>query len=295
MNDYYSLPLPTIEESISLIDDFLVHQLIRKVSKSSYDNYHKEAMSYFSILRPCDINQSYINQYIINRGSISASLKNAKNSALRNILKYLLKNGFSNCDLKIHYVKETKKLPIFISEDDMFKLIKKFNNLKNRHRSIWRGKRDYAILLFMYATGLRASEIVRFKMTDLEENWIRVNNGKGSKDRYVPIAKKAVKAIYDYLKYVPMHIKKSCEVVFIADTLNPFDRVTLYNYCKDTFGFNPHLFRHTFATHLILNGCSEYVLMDIMGHSNLSTTQMYTHIQKENLEKTVLKYFPPMQ
>ena len=292
--NYYDLELPKIDDCLYIFNDFMNHQIIRKLSDSSILSLSKEALNLFSILSPKDINQSYINSYMLDYGDISPALRNKKNSALRTILKYLFKEGYSNCNLKIHYVKQSKKLPDYISELDMLKIVKQYQKKIHTNTSIWKGRRDYALLLFMYATGLRASEIVNFKITDLDKNWIRVENGKGQKDRYVPIAAKAVKALYDYLKYLPMHIKVKNTPLFVSDLLVPFTRLTLYNYTKNTFGYNPHFFRHTFATHLITNGCSEYVLMDIMGHSSLSTTQIYTHIQKKHLQNTVINYFPPM-
>ena len=292
MIDYYDLTLPNIEESIILINNFLEIQSIKGLSKSTYENYNREAIDFFSIFYPSELNQNYLNQYVSDFGNISISLRNRKSSALRIILKYLVKQGYLNCNLKIYYLKNNIKLPTFLSEKEISIMIKKFQYKKHTHRSIWRGRRDYAILLFMYSTGLRASEIVKFKITDLENDWIRVEGGKGKKDRYVPIADKAISALKDYLKYVPMHIKASCSSAFISDNLVNYTRLTLYNYCKNIFNCNPHLFRHTFATHLITNGCNEYVLMELMGHSDLSTTHIYTHIQKENLKNTVDKCFP---
>lgn len=146
----------------------------------------------------------------------------------------------------------------------------------------------------MYATGMRASEIVNFRLTDYDKGWIRINNAKGNKDRYVPIAKVAINALNDYLKYIPTHIKYKYDQVFITDNLVPFTRLTLNNYTNKLFGFNPHIFRHTFATHLILNGCNEYVLMDFLGHSSLSTTQIYTHIQNEHLKQIMDNCFPKL-
>ncbi len=221
----------------------------------------------------------------------SVSSKNKRLTALRVILKYLTKQGFSNCHIKLEHIKVAAKIPEYISEDKMKILINKFKRLKLKHSSIWRGRRDYALLLFMYATGLRASEVCNFKYDDLENNWIRVM-GKGKKERLVPIAPIAVRALKDYLRYIPTHIKNSTDKVFLSNGLLPFNKATLNIYCNKLFGLNPHLFRHTFATHLILNGCDVYVLSEFLGHSSLSTTQIYTHIQPYHLAKTVNDCFP---
>jgi len=294
MIDYYSLELPDIKEALHYIDDFMNHQIIRKLSNSSIDAYSSESLLFFSIFRPVDINRLYIESYIKDYGDISISSKNKRNSALRTILKYLVNCGFDNCNIKISYIKNIEKLPTFISEEKMQSLINTYRRKRLKHKSIWRGRRDYAILLFIYATGMRVSEIVNFNILDLEENWVRVNNGKGDKDRYIPIAKIAVKALNDYLAYVPQHIKSKYPNAFLSDLLVPYTNATFYHYCKNHYGYNPHIFRHTFATHLIINGCDEYVLMDFLGHSSLSTTQIYTHIQNNQLKETVHNHFPIM-
>lgn len=292
--DYYSLPLPTIDEAMFYINDFSQHQQIKSLSSSTYELYTREAVAFFSIFIPEFIEHKYIHYYIVNYGNISISSKNTRNTALRVILKYLYDKGYKNCDIKVHNLKSSSKLPKSISKNDMSHLIDTFKKKRLKHSSIWRGRRDYAVLLFMYATGMRASEIVKFKLTDLDidKGWIRVDKSKGNKDRYVPIAKVAINALNDYLKYIPYHIKYKYNEAFITDNLVPFTRLTLNYYSNKLFGYNPHIFRHTFATHLILNGCSEFVLMDILGHSSLSTTQIYTHIQKEHLRQTVIKHFP---
>lgn len=294
MNKYYSLPLPCIDSAISYIDGFFNSQIIRGLSDTTLDMYKKEAILFFSIFSPKNVKLEYIERYIIDYGDVSISQKNARNSSLRAILRYLLSIGFENCDLKIYFIKDGDKLPKFIEEDEINSLIKKIKINKFKSKGIWRGRRDYAILLFMYATGLRVSELVNFSILDLEGSFVRVNNGKGDKDRMVPIAKVAIKALEDYLKYIPHHIKSSYKNVFISDLLVPFSTKTFYHYCMKTFGYNPHIFRHTFATHLILNGCSEILLMDFMGHSSLSTTQIYTHIKKNKLKFTVENCFPKL-
>jgi integrase/recombinase XerD len=179
MIKYYNLSLPDIKSALFLIEDFKNHQIIRKLSKSTLDLYMNEATLFFSIFSPAVINQQYLNDYLLDFGDISKSYRNSRSSALRTILKYLVKNGFSNCNLKIYYVKPDLKLPTFLSEDKIKSMIDTFKKKKLKCSGLWRGRRDYALLLFMYATGLRASEISKFTFDDLDKGWIRVENGKG--------------------------------------------------------------------------------------------------------------------
>ncbi len=294
--DFYKLPLPDFDKCIYYINDFVLHQLIRGLSKSTLDLYTREATSFLSIISPSQITKRYIQDYIVSFDNISPAGKNMKITSIRIILKYLYNQGFSNCDIKLHNFKNVSKFPDFISIDDMKIQIKHFQLIKNKNVSIWKGKRDYALLLFMYATGLRASEICRFKLSDLDAKtkFIRVENGKGSKDRYVPIAVKAIKALEELYKYMPNHFKSLDTPLFLSNGLNYFNKTTLYIFCKKKYKYNPHTFRHTFATHLISNGCDVSVLSDFLGHESLITTQIYTHIQKSHLKDTVNNHFPKM-
>jgi len=292
MNNYYDTPLPDFDDAVNLINDFIFYQTIRKLSKSCLDFYSFIAVDFLSIVSPADITRDFLYQYLRTFEKKSNSYKNRILTSLRTILKYLIDEGFQNCDIKLYNLKSASKLPPFVSESDMKLLIKKIQKRRLTHSSIWQGRRDYALLLFMYATGMRAGEVINFEYTDFEKGWIRVENAKGNKDRYIPVAKVAMNAVDEYRRYLPLHIKNSTSKVFITNLLVPFTRLTLNNHCKNVFGMNPHLFRHTYATHLILNGCDVNTLSEFLGHSSLSTTSIYTHIQPYHLKQSVIDNFP---
>lgn len=285
--DYYLLELPDHLAAVKEINNYINKLTIRKLSKSTLDIYSSEAINLLSIFKPEDLNTHYLHEYIKDFGDISISLKNTRYTAIRAVLKYLVKKGFYNCDIELLSIKQTRKIPKYLSELDMNIMIKKFQNKKSSHNKLWIGRRDYALLMILYATGMRADEIVRFKIQDLQNGWIRIENSKGGKDRYVPLAPKAEKAIKEYLEYLPHKVKTRYQELFFTDDLVPFSRNVLWHYCKKKFGINPHLFRHTFASHLAINGCNISVLSDFLGHVSLSTTQIYTHIQNYHLHKTV--------
>ena len=293
MSNYYQLELPDIYEACNLITDFMNHQIIRKLADSTLVSMKIEALRFFSIFQPKDIKFEFIHQYISDYFSTySSSTKNNRYSTLRAILKYLYKKGYDNCKFNLHSAKVDRKIPDFLSIEETKLLIKKLQRHKSKHEKLWIGRRNYALFLTMYATGMRRSEIINMSIEDLQDGWIRVNNGKGAKDRLIPIAPKAEMALREYWEYLPARPKRHYCLAFYDDNLIPYTTHSLWRECVNTFGFNPHVLRHTFATHLILKGCDVAVLADFMGHSSLITTQIYTHIQPQHLSETLRRCHP---
>ncbi|WP_304546139.1 tyrosine-type recombinase/integrase [Sulfurimonas microaerophilic] len=291
----FSLPLPNCDLAARLINDFFNYSLIQKKSKTTHDGRTKLALSFLSVYCPKDISRNLVIQFLesVTSGSSSSS-KNKQSSFMRTILKYLYSLGYENCKFELPYITTNPKIPPYISEDEMTNILNKYQRAIRTAPNIWKARRDYALLIFAYATGMRATEICRFKMSDLDKQsgFIRIENGKGSKDRYVPIAPRAIRALEELYKYMPSYLKSLSTPLFISDTLRVFDKTTLWMHFKGVFGLNPHLLRHTFATHLIQNGCDVYIVSEFLGHSDLATTQIYTHIQPQHLQETVNKNFP---
>lgn len=166
------------------------------------------------------------------------------------------------------------------------------------------GLRDYAILELMYATGLRASELVNLKLEDLhfDEEYVRCI-GKGNKERVVPVGVTALNAVrawlergrYAYLK----HAAPGEQAVFLSRRGTPLSRITLWfnlrNYARKaglSKALHPHMLRHSFATHLLSNGAPLRVIQEMLGHSDIATTQIYTHVDSSRL-KAVHDQFHP--
>ena len=150
------------------------------------------------------------------------------------------------------------------------------------------GLRDFAMILFLYATGVRVSELIQIKKNDIEENLIKVLYAKGSKQRVVPIAKVALNALYDYLN----SRKTKSNYLFINYKGEPISRISVYKITKKYFNVSPHVFRHSYATSLILGGADLMVVSELLGHTNIETTQIYTHIQQQHLNETIKQYHP---
>ena len=150
------------------------------------------------------------------------------------------------------------------------------------------GLRDYAMILFLYASGARVSELINIKVDDIQDNWVKILYAKGSKQRIVPIAPKALKSIQQYLDTR----EKQSEYLFINYLGKQISRISVFKICKKYFNVSPHTFRHSFATSLILGGADLMVVSELLGHSNIQTTQIYTHIEQQNLANTVAQYHP---
>ena len=186
-------------------------------------------------------------------------------------------------------------LPEYLTEDEIDKLL----DIEVTDPFSARNK---AILELMYATGLRISEVIslEFKNIDMEECIVRVM-GKGSKERIVPINDYALNALNTYIEeYRPLMIKKEVNnYIFLNNHGKQMTRQGVFKMIKQEClkkGINkdisPHTIRHTFATHLLLNGADLRIIQELLGHSDISTTQIYTHLTNEELYNDYKKYFP---
>jgi len=203
-------------------------------------------------------------------------------SSINSFYKFASENFDDVIKPKASFAKLPKKLPKYLSDEQIL------NNLELIDRSKETGLRDYAIILFLYATGVRVSELIEIKKNDIEKNWIRILFAKGSKQRVVPIADIALQALNEYLE----HRSKKSEYLFINYLGDPLSRVSIFKICKKYYDVSPHVFRHSYATSLILGGADLMVVSELLGHSNLETTQIYTHIQQKHLAQTVKEYHP---
>lgn len=165
------------------------------------------------------------------------------------------------------------------------------------------GRRNRAMLETLYACGLRVSELVGLKISMLyfNEGFLRII-GKGDKERLVPIGKTAQQQIKSYIEYDRCHIpiQKGCEdIVFLNRRGRGLSRVMVFKIIKETAALagirktvSPHTFRHSFATHLIEGGADLRAVQDMLGHESITTTEIYTHLDRRYLQETIEKYHP---
>ncbi len=207
---------------------------------------------------------------------------NRKLSSVNSFFDFCYKKEFIVENTKLHLAKIPKKLPKFLS----FEQIQ--NALALIDRTTWIGLRDYALILFLYATGARISECLALQSEDIEEEWLHIRHAKGEKERLIPVASVALDALTHYLREAPFEK----EFVWMNYKGTPLSRISAYKITQKYLGVSPHILRHSYATALIVGGADLRVVQELLGHASLITTQIYTHIQKQDLKDTVDVYHP---
>jgi len=219
-------------------------------------------------------------------------------ATIKSYFKYLVKTELiqENISIHINSPKVPKKLPNFVDKN----LIDTLMKIPSLDTHI--GIRDRAVLELFYSTGMRLSELVNMNIGDFEINkkLIRVI-GKGNKERMIPYGRTAESAIKNYLKIRNLSLKPAFanKPLFVNSSEKRISKRTIQrrmnNYIKlvaDGKRIGPHLLRHTFATHLLDNGADIRAVKDLLGHSSLSSTQIYTHVSIEKLKKDYTQAHP---
>ncbi len=219
-------------------------------------------------------------------------------SSIKSFFNFLLLSAYiqTNPIEKISPPKLSKKIPEVLSVNEIDEIFAK-PNTGDKY-----GIRDRAILEVLYACGLRVSELINIKLSDLylDDEAIRVF-GKGSKERIVPIGRSAINSVNDYLfQSRPFFDKgKSLNHLFLNTRGTKFSRMGLWfiidKYVKEAGivkAVHPHTFRHTFATHLLEGGADLRAVQEMLGHADISTTQIYTHIDRDFIKQEHKMYHP---
>ena len=220
-------------------------------------------------------------------------------SALRSFFRFLVLDGYLESDPAelLESPKIGKHLPTVLTLEEVDAVIAAID-LSQPH-----GHRDRAMIEMLYSCGLRVSELCSLKMSDLylEEGFLRVT-GKGNKQRLVPISPRAIKELELWFAERRMLTPKPGEedCVFISHQRRKhLSRITVFHNIKEycamagiTKTISPHTFRHTFATHLLEGGANLRAIQAMLGHESISTTEIYTHIDRTYLREQVLRYFP---
>ncbi len=235
--------------------------------------------------------------YLIEQGVVKASIAR-KLSAIRSFYRYLVREEF----LLINPIKETsspkldRRLPSFLTTDEVIRLLEAPNLTTSQ------GQRDRAFMELLYASGLRVSELVKLNLeqVNLDTREIRVF-GKGSKERIVLMGEPAVQALITYLNTGRKELlgEKKNSAVFLnrngGRLTSRSIQITLEDYAK-LAGIGkrvyPHMLRHTFATHMLDGGADLRVVQELLGHASLETTQVYTHVSKNQAKKVYLSAHP---
>jgi len=207
---------------------------------------------------------------------------NRKLSAINVFFDFCHRNDFTQSNIKIPMARTSKNLPKYLGHDAIL------SGLALIDRSTFLGLRDYALILFLYASGARISEALSVQRSDLQEGWLTIRYAKGEKERIVPIAPAALEAIEAYLAAADMR----SSALWVNYRGDPLSRISAYKITRKYLGVSPHVLRHSFASALIIGGADLRVVQELLGHASLVTTQIYTHIQRQHLEETVLQHHP---
>jgi len=292
-----------MQEYIKKYLDYLLH--IRNYSEHTIKNYEIDIHSFLAFMNtehiktPEEVTYQHIRIYLMkcHEDNLKPSSIARKLSALRNFYNYLQSEDIIKVNpfTLVNSPKLVKKLPKFLYFDDLEKLF----HISNVKTPI--GARDQLILELLYATGIRVSELVNIKINDinLTNNSVLIL-GKGDKERIVYFGDYAKEILEIYLNLRPKLIKQiDPEYLLINNKGTGLGtrgvRVILDKLIKEASlnsKFSPHDLRHTFATHMLNEGADLLTIKELLGHVNLSTTGIYTHVTNEQLRNTYLKAHP---
>ena len=280
------------------ISDFKYHLKQLRLSDNTIDAYISDLLQYEEFMYKYeqiedvnDISRENVNKYIqsLKRKNLSKTTINRKIIAIKDFHKFLLKENITkeNPTEKIDNQKPDKALPTVLSVDEINKMISSINgeeplDIRNR-----------AMMELLYAAGLRISELLDLKQENvhLKEKYIVVKEGKGNKDRWIPIGEMAVISLRKYREEVrPLIAQKTVKNLFVNYKGEPMTRQAVFKYIKKlaedngiTKTISPHTIRHSFATHLLEGGADLRVVQELLGHEDISTTQIYTHLDKSKI------------
>ena len=256
----------------------------------------------YMIKDPNKITKQHIRNFIgrLKRKHNTSSSISRKVSAIRSFHKYLLLEKLvdSNISTGISLPKKDQKLPVTLSIDEVEALLiasDGFEPLELRNK---------AMIELLYGCGLRVSELIALRLGDLHLNMGFINvMGKGTKERIVPIGEEAQHAMKRYLEEGRVALKKiPGDIVFVNVRGNDLSRVGLYKTLKKLAlkagimkDISPHTLRHSYASHLLENGVNLRTVQELLGHEDISTTQIYTHISKKQLKDVYNEFHPRAQ
>jgi integrase/recombinase XerD len=279
----------------------------RNLSANTIKSYQNDLKSLIIFLKkkkvedPQEITSQHLVSFfkLLTRIGLSSRSSARYYSSIKGFFKYLLASGYleKNPMEKLSAPKIIKGLPIVLNVNEVEKI------LESPDPSTKLGLRDKALLEMFYACGLRVSELMNLKVADLflNEEIIRVF-GKGSKERLVPIGSSAIKWIENYLsKGRPLLVKKtkSENFLFLNNRGTKLSRMGIWkivNQNAEAAGIkkevHPHTFRHSFATHLLEGGADLRAVQEMLGHVDISTTQIYTHLDRDYIKQVHRDFHP---
>ncbi len=278
----------------------------RGLSANTLAAYKRDLNKYFAYLTsqnidsPDKVGKNNITSFMLAQKQKEMSINSVSRNlaAIKSFHRFLVREGLIKLDPTslIESPKIFKHIPEVLNQAEVESLIKISFSQK------WQGIRDNALLELLYASGMRVSEIVNLRIEDLnlDVGFIRCV-GKGQKERVVPIGKKAIFALNRYLEKVRLKLSKenSGPFIFLSRLGKKLSRQSVWKMVKHYAKrakikkvIKPHTLRHSFATHLLERGADLRSVQEMLGHSDISTTQIYTHVDKDRLKAIHQKFHP---
>ncbi|TWT04581.1 tyrosine recombinase XerC [Planomicrobium sp. CPCC 101079] len=294
-------------EKEEMLRSFMTYiQLEKNYSEHTVHHYEQDLAGFFLFLEGegiqdlSEVEYLHARNYVtkLYEAKLTRTTISRKISAIRSFFRYGSREfGLSEAAFRsLYHPKKEERLPQFFYEEELEVLFKSTQG--EDKLSI----RNSALLELLYATGMRVSECVNIRMQDLDRRIQIVKvMGKGRKERYIPYGQFAHDALEHYIEEARPKLMKnqSHENLFVnnrGEALTDRGIRHILNECMKKASVNsviyPHMIRHTFATHLLNNGADMRTVQELLGHSHLSSTQVYTHVTKEHLKKTYLNSHP---
>lgn len=302
-----------IKEDVDMWESYLKGfkmwlQLEKSLSDNSVAAYLRDVGNLITFLQlkefsgaPDTVTQKHLEEFTqwINELGMTATTQSRTISGIKSFFKYCMMEGICtvNPSELLESPKQKRKLPEVLTFHEVEQLINAID------LSTPEGIRNKAILETLYSCGLRVSEIIDLKRSNLyaDLGFIRVV-GKGNKERLVPIGAEALKHIKIYTETIRRHVPIIVgqeDILFLNRRGRKLSRVMIFNIIKTfaskagiTKHVSPHTFRHSFATHLVEGGADLRAVQDMLGHESITTTEIYTHLDREYLRQTLQTYHP---
>ena len=284
-----------INKSISSFSEYLLYQ--KGLSQNTVDSYKSDLTKLSNYLQNQDLSKTTIDNFFIDMSEFnySSSTKKRMHSSIKNFLKYIHKNeDYESIDISDIKLKSSKKLPEVLSITDIENMINFYNH------ETYLDSRNRTVIDVLYSTGCRVSELCDINISDidLDEKYLKLK-GKGSKQRIVPIGSMLNKNLMQYLNVRETFLQNRGEPLFLSKSKNKLDRTAVFRIIKKTAknislqtDVHPHTLRHSAATHMLEGGCDLRTVQEFLGHSSVSTTQIYTKVTKEFLEEAFTESHP---
>lgn len=285
------------------IKEFETYLLIdKKYSNNTIASYINDVTKFYHYTKTDNltkVTKEDVKKYIayLKKNNISTKSIAHNISCLKSFYKFLIINKTVNTNImdSIDTPKLTKSLPKVLSIEEVLLLL----DIKTENDFDYRNK---AMLELIYATGLRVSELINLKLSDIDLHMAVVRvMGKGSKERIIPIGDYAINSLREYINNHRNNMMKRTinDYIFINNHGNKMTRQGFFKIIKNEAKkknikteFSPHTLRHSFATHLLNYGADLKVIQELLGHSSISTTQIYTHVSKDKLKTNYNEFHP---